>query len=73
MVASTLGAAAAGDGALHGTDDDDEQPADLLKPFEWEGSPLEERSCWLETCGDTARDALKKLAYPRQSHLGEPE
>jgi hypothetical protein len=53
-----------------GTEDDDEEPAELLKPCEWEDFTLEEQSCWLETCADTARQALQTLGVPLIASVG---
>jgi hypothetical protein len=53
-----------------GVDDDDEEPPELLKPCNWEAYTLEEQSCWLETCADTARDALEKIGVPLSNLIG---
>ena len=53
-----------------GTGDDDEDLVGLLKPCEWEDFTLEEQSCWLETCADTAKEALQTLGVPLFASAG---
>jgi hypothetical protein len=55
-----------------GTGDDDEESVGLLKPCEWEDFTLEEQSCWLETCADTAREALTTLGVPLLASGDQP-
>jgi hypothetical protein len=44
-----------------GTSDRSEEPADLLKPCEWQAYTFEEQSSWLRTCSRIAKGALERL------------